>query len=771
MTKTISRRKLFRDMGIFGAAGLLGAGAATVAEAEARSPQQAGGSDDGISRAAETPVEDWIVDNGKLRVRLRPDSLTVSVEDLVGKESWSADPWENSAGSVRLRGKHGEAASLGLSSASRKKIVALSGGGGNGEVGYQISLSDFRPRMLPGREDRDPGNHLSLVLEVALVKGSGELVFRIRELHNSSPYFRVESVEWPLRLFPVRTTSEDGYITMPQEQGILIPSQFSQGYFRNLNWVWERIAGWGRSSSSPSMPWFGAKKGSSSFVCIVETPDDVTYSLIANDVRPPEPAMETGSLRENEPFFSPRISAIWPTWNSVKGELGYVRVARYIFQPHGGYVEMCKTYRKYAQKTGKFVTLKEKIAKNPNVAKLIGAPNFEMMMVSNHPLQPQYQGQSSAIYDGYHALQTSFDQLTEIIHDMKNNVGIEHAAIRIAGWGQMGYDNYRPIDELPVNKEAGGAEKLAAIIQAGKSAGYLIGLFDNYKNLDLDSPGYDPKYIMRDAEGALVIGFSSESGHSQEICPAWGVKLIQHNMEYYKQALDLNMIYLDTIGGLSLTECYDPEHSLTRSQCREQRLAIMKVATGANLVLGAEGPPQDWNMGEASYYDEHPNHWLGIDVPLFGLVYHECAMLYRQHDSPYDYGMDEYGFIREPWPSKFLRGLLYGDESSWTLSNREYWVWKDTLKSIDAVMTPHHRRVALEELLTHEFLTPDFLVQRTSFSSRVEVTVNYGKQPFKLEDGSELPAYGYCIHDKGPNGHSVTGEVETKIVPSVEHHS
>lgn len=758
MNRPISRRKLVKNFGVIGAGTLLAPGiiglAQTGNEAASASTQHSG--------SAGAPLEDRILENGRLRVRLLPDTLTLTVEDLEGKEMWTSDPWENSAGSIHLRSKHDESASLALSAASKKQIAALPAG----QIGFEMSLSDFRPRMMPGREDRDPGNQLSIVLNILLEKNSPEIVFEIKELHNNSPYWTVSSVEWPLRMFPVRTVTEEGYVTLPEEQGILIPSKFDQGYFRNLNWVWERIAGWGRMASSVSMPWFGAKKGDSSFICIIETPDDVVYSLIANDVRPPEPLAANESIRENLPYYPQRLSAIWPTWNSVKGELGYARTARYVFQPHGGYVEMCKTYRKYAQKTGKFVSLKQKIATNPNVAKLIGAPNFEMMMVRNHPFEPQYQGQSSAIYDGYHGVLTSFDQLTEIVHDMKNNLGLEHAVIRIAGWGQMGYDNYRPIDELPVNKEAGGPEKLANAIQTAKAAGYLAGLFDNYKNLDLDSPSYSEKYIVRDAEGALVAGFSSESGHSQEICPMEGVKLIQHNVEYYKHALDPNMIYLDTIGGLALEECYDPRHPLTRSECREERLDIIKSATGADLVVGAEGPPQDWNLGQVSYYDEHPNNWLGIDVPLYGLVYHECALLYRQHSSPYDYGMDQYGFVREPWPSKFLRGLLYGDESSWTLSNRDYWAWKDAIKEIDAVMTPHQRRLALEELLTHKFLTPDFLVQRTTFSSDVEITVNYGQFPFKMEDGTELPAYGYRVADKSAGGHSFSGEVDTKIVPT-----
>jgi hypothetical protein len=61
-------------------------------------------------------------------------------------------------------------------------------------------------------------------------------------------------------------------------------------------------------------------------------------------------------------------------------------------------------------------------------------------------------------------------------------------------------------------------------------------------------------------------------------------------------------------------------------------------------------------------------------------------------------------------------------------------------------------------------LTPNLLVQRTSFSSGVEITVNYGEFPFKLEDGTELAAYGYRVKDAAPGGHSFAGRVETSLM-------
>ena len=104
MNRPISRRKLVKNFGVIGAGTLLAPGiiglAQTGNEAASASTQHSG--------SAGAPLEDRILENGRLRVRLLPDTLTLTVEDLEGKEMWTSDPWENSAGSIHLRSKHDE---------------------------------------------------------------------------------------------------------------------------------------------------------------------------------------------------------------------------------------------------------------------------------------------------------------------------------------------------------------------------------------------------------------------------------------------------------------------------------------------------------------------------------------------------------------------------------------------------------------------------------------------------------------------------------------
>ena len=139
----------------------------------------------------------------------------------------------------------------------------------------------------------------------------------------------------------------------------------------------------------------------------------------------------------------------------------------------------------------------------------------------------------------------------------------------------------------------------------------------------------------------------------------------------------------------------------------------MRVATNAELVLGVEGAPQDYNLPMCSFYDEHP-FASGIDVPLYDLVYHECAVLYRQHGVPYNYGLDNYGYPRAAMADQVpARPALWRPVELDRLQ-RAYYAWRETFKAINDVLAPHHERLAHEELLEHEILTPDLLVQRTA---------------------------------------------------------
>jgi hypothetical protein len=100
-----------------------------------------------------------------------------------------------------------------------------------------------------------------------------------------------------------------------------------------------------------SMSWWGFQKASSPRMIIVESPDDAAYTF-------------------SHPAGGP--TSMGPTWRPQLGRFGYLHSMRMVFLSKGNYVTMAKRYRRHVIESGQFVSLKDKIARNPIVGNLIG---------------------------------------------------------------------------------------------------------------------------------------------------------------------------------------------------------------------------------------------------------------------------------------------------------------------------------------------------------------------------------------------------------------
>ena len=121
-------------------------------------------------------------------------------------------------------------------------------------------------------------------------------------------------------------------------------------------------------------------------------------------------------------------------------------------------------------------------------------------------------------------------------------------------------------------------------------------------------------------------------------------------------------------------------------------------------------------------------------------------------------------------PKKDAFNVLYGTipllwanaEGSWR-KNREVFLrtYRNTCKL--------HEQLAPEELLTHEFVTPDRAVQRTTFASGTEVVVNFGDKPQQVTVKGEkllLPQNGFAV--RGPKVKQSLALVDGKAVTTIQ---
>ena len=76
------------------------------------------------------------------------------------------------------------------------------------------------------------------------------------------------------------------------------------------------------------------------------------------------------------------------------------------------------------------------------------------------------------------------------------------------------------------------------------------------------------------------------------------------------------------------------------------------------------------------------------------------------------------------------------------------------------LVSPVHEETFYAELISHEYLSADFKVQRSRFSSGTEVIANLGPVAQKIEGDISIPGYGFRIimkDGKLKTGHFVVG--------------
>jgi hypothetical protein len=397
-----------------------------------------------------------------------------------------------------------------------------------------------------------------------------------------------------------------------------------------------------------AMSWWGFLKNESAMIVIVETPDDAAYTF-------------------SHPAGGP--TSMGPSWRAQLGRFGYLRSVRMGFLPKGGYVDLCKRYRRYVMDSGLYVSLKDKIARSTIVQNLIGSPIAGASVLRN--VKP-----GSAEYDtrdqqkNYHL--TTFSQNIQRLHEMKT-AGFAHMNVSLSGWLRQGYDRQTP-DALPPSKEAGGGEGMKAFFDACKQIGYTCWLHDQYRDYYLDAPSYNPDFAVHEEDsirpptafpgtrfkndwkdGYIPLMDHWDGGTQGYLNSRFMLGHLTKNYELlFEHGIHPEGSYQDVFGYIPPDEDFNPEHPNTRTDSMNYRAGVFHWVKNHLGIVGTEDG-SDWVMPYVDYVTSRMNrspnsgvdaeHQDAIPVPLYELVYHDAVV------TTYDPG--------DP------RGLLHGSAPEW----------------------------------------------------------------------------------------------------------
>ncbi|HUG52860.1 MAG TPA: DUF5696 domain-containing protein, partial [Vicinamibacteria bacterium] len=381
------------------------------------------------------------------------------------------------------------------------------------------------------------------------------------------------------------------------------------------------------------------------------------------------------------------------------------------FLAEGDYVAMAKRYRRYAKEAGLFVSLREKIARRPEVQALVGTPLSRVSILRNLREDSQRYDRKDPARN--YSLAT-FDQRAREFRALRAR-GLDRFHVCLTGWPWLGYDRQHP-DELPPAPVAGGWEGMKRLADTVRELGWVFTLHDQFRDYYVDAPSYDPQFAVHEEdetspprafpgtrfgtwkEGRIPFMNHWDGGKQAFLNSRFMLGHLRRNYEWLlAKGIRPDGIYLDVFGYVPPDEDWNPEHPTTRSDNLRDRAACYRWTRERLGLVGTEAAC-DWTVPHADISSPlRPSR--AVPVPLFELVYHDAILTtYNPTD---------------------LRGLL--------AAGLPQPGFADVEKDLAAVrrMAELNRRLAHVEMTGHEFLDAGRRKERTTFADGTTVTVDW----------------------------------------------
>lgn len=499
-----------------------------------------------------------------------------------------------------------------------------------------------------------------------------------------------DQVAWPKPL--VAGTAPEDASVIPLMQGMLLPGDYPQAITR------EELA----HSRTLYMPWWGQIRDGHGVLTILETPDDA-------------------GVRYDHPSGGP--TRVEPLWFSSMRRVRYQRWVRYEFHAEATYVSLAKAYRRHVKERGQFVSLREKLARNPALGAVIGRPVVHIGALYHYVPESSYYNKERQ--EANHQLQT-FAAIAEQLRTL-HKTGLS-AYVHLDGWGYLGYDNAHP-DVVPAGTIQGGWDGLREVADVCREFGWVFAVHDQYRDFYKTAVSFDYQLAKQLAGGGYEEGATWCGGPQSILSPVHAPGYVRRNHdEFARHGIDVRGAYLDVFAVVPLEESYHPHHPVTRSECFEYRRQCFELLRARGYVMSSEEPidrfvPVLDLVHHGPYFVFNEEKRAGIPVPLFELVYHDSILLPWSMSDASDWGIPEGDIGR-------LHCLLNaGMPYTGTNPGEE-----QVARVREAAQLAEH--CAHLEMVNHEFLDETLRKQRATYAGGTTVTVDFDSGEYDIDYGA-----------------------------------
>lgn len=527
--------------------------------------------------------------------------------------------------------------------------------------------------------------------------------------------YDIQAVYFPAP-FNSKVKGKESYHVDAMRQGFLLPDGYKENfastfgfahYLRKIN------------TGDCYMPIWGRVCDGHAFTAIVETPFD---------------ACVFSSFGKHRSFLNS------VHWSSSLGKLSYERKIRFIFHENGDYNTVAKDYRSYLIETNQFVSLEDKIKKNPNIKNIIGAP------VLHHKIFSKI-NEKSSFYDKNGTNEILYATFYERAEQMKKlkECGLDKLYIHTDGWGEDGYDNNHPY-VLPPCEKAGGWDGMKALSDVSRELGYVFAVHDQYRDFYYSSSVFDMEKAVTNIDGSHPYCSIWDGGEHTFLCSSQALKFVKKTYsELEAHGVDIQGAYLDVFSIMSGDECFHKDHRITREESIKHRAECFDYLNGKGLIMSSEEPGMQLlnnialvHHGPYTLRPQENGEAVGIPVPIGNLVFHDCVIVpwnwFNNWGIPRGDNGDLYCALCAgmPYISPYGSGIRKIGTDSRTadleLMN------DDGLKKEIARISPLcdlQAKLYDKEMVKHEFLG-SLRCQKATYSDGTTVTVDLDKDTYKI---------------------------------------
>ena len=628
-----------------------------------------------IAEQGEGATKTWELENEVLSVRLVRDGLALTVTDKRCGKQWVMEP-EREGFMIQRWGA--------------QMKLPLTG----------LPLTEWRE----AREGRlrgielvsvctNPWIQYNLRIRVLLAEDGAELAVVVAP--HEDPGYTAE--RWIREVYYPRSfqhsRSAKGFTVLPFQQGTLLPGDWPDEIAGEtaLNtfqpWAWEACTG----------PWWGhVDERGAAYLAVIETADDATFDFA-------------------HPAGGPTRMA--PCWLTSFEAFRYPRRMLYRFFERADHVALALSYRDWCKANGRWRSIEEKRLEKPQLDKLRGAIGVP------RGTPGAAQGRTSP---WVHALLNilgrervdrrfrTFAEIARLLDETATNHPGENVYFFLAAWQVLGYDHAHPA-ACPPSPEAGGWDGMRQVSEAATRHGFLFGVHEQYRDFFYSSPFWSEERTRKDSRRDSPRHSYWAGGTQSILCPDLMLDFVKMNVQQLRdQHIQLNATYQDVMTAIPMEECFDQRHPVTRTRCREARYSVLDYYRDLGWLITSESA-SDW---AAPVLDSFFVHWpratpglagkpVGIPVPLFSLVFHDCAVLMSTATPP-------------------LIAALSG---------------VNTLQPEDRLLRQLHAETAYMPLTAHRLLSDDGQQQESIFGDKVRVRADLSEGAYRisgLKGGGEV---------------------------------